>query len=455
MTIPKPEFTTDDIPELQEKVEEYAGLLREDPTQPKLVGKLATALSVLDDLTATLPEDTAIELEAWRSGIALDSYSVVAESLGRNPKTLRLRPFLDTPISDAAADRNRLQKEEARLRREESKKQKLEQIIGEIKEEEKANAITGKQLKQLKFFDPYAEPKQRDGKWLKHLIGTINDNGSEEKVFTADEAQVLAGHVLGSLDPGNLRALQDSIAKIGVLAQEANRLGLRHVPEGLFTAFGKLQELVESDGLQKHRSLRVLKEWVSLFEVSQDEAASVLESMVNIGPFANCERLPLEPFPPGSVEGSPKDTIIKIPKDLVTEENIMEDIQTAVGHSNGEYTVERQRVIEFIELKERLEHDYPGSVTVYRSLRANWHPMPRYIIEVSQDPAMAIVESPIYSNATYFINNGDWIGTLGFCREDARKLGAVPKVHSHNPRLKHIDKLHNLVKQSYGKAIRF
>ena len=92
-------------------------------------------------------------------------------------------------------------------------------------------------------------------------------------------------------------------------------------------------------------------------------------------------------------------------------------------------------------------------VTFIRTKHASWQVLPFFVLEVklpNDEHGVAVVESPVYGNATYiFRESGDrlpWRDVVQMDRREARDLGAKQAVHVDSTKLdKHAEKVWNRV----------
>lgn len=298
--------------------------------------------------------------------------------------------------------------------------QTIDTAIGEI---ETKFEVTGKKLRELP-----------GGLALRKNIMDIVDNGSERAAFTEHEAQLLTGLVLTMNTDEAFEALRQALDQTGQLYREKRSLGGKQMP-ALFSAVNNVRELYEAGVLERlaHKSketknLELIGQWLERLdgietkprrlkheplepkELSTNVPVNLRDALQHTEVY-----LPIKPFPPGEV----------------TVGDIKKDFKEALERNGGSYVVEWERVEQFIGLHDRLvEEGY--AVSFYRTKHSNWHPLPYYAIEVQQPyaPPIAIVESPIYGNATYFIEDVEWQTIIQFTRIEARKeFGAIGMKH--------------------------
>lgn len=125
-------------------------------------------------------------------------------------------------------------------------------------------------------------------------------------------------------------------------------------------------------------------------------------------------REPLQAFPPGT-----------------TERELREDFERAKRRYMP-VPIQWERIESLITLRLRLqERGY--AVATHRLSNSRWHTLPHYVIEAVDiyDNRVVVVESPIFGNATYVIPHAEWREIVVEKKEDAKVLGAIPRVHRH------------------------
>ncbi len=93
--------------------------------------------------------------------------------------------------------------------------------------------------------------------------------------------------------------------------------------------------------------------------------------------------------------------------------------------------IEWDRIKTLVELRDQFVAN-GASVNIVRSMSSTWHQLPHYILEIENESGrrIAVIESPIYGNATYITpQNEDWKEIVLFSKAEARELGAIAKVH--------------------------
>jgi hypothetical protein len=400
------------------------------PVDSDLVSLAAFAVKKFDETISLevseglIDEDQAIGFEEFRKGIADSIHEAAKARMGNTPQVNLLNQHKDTPRADA-------KKRAEELARDAERKANADRVLEQIKTKEADHAVSSYMLRHHWYIDPTVEPHKRNGTWLMRKLEEIEDNGSATTVFTAREAKLLAGNALVEKSPDDILKLKRDLESLAKLHERAKFLGA-HVEPGLFSGVSKLKELAETGFLKKQLELKEMRRFIDLLETPLEDLSEKIIKALDEGPFAHCPELDVIPFPPTPERGS-KGSLKEIPSDDANEENISDDINKAIQASgSSEYIVEEERIAEFVGLKEHLEQKYPGQIKIYRSLKSNWHPLPWYVIEVAQpeDAPLAVLESPIYGNATYYINNGDWQYTIGFKRTEAQEIGAKPIIHA-------------------------
>lgn len=439
------EELTDELLAMQDEV--TAGKV-----DPELISLVAFAIGQFDTVVEAevsegkIDEVQALEFEDFRKGIADAVHEAAKTKMGNIPTVNILNHHRDTPRADAKKAAEEIAKEADR-------KANADRIVEEIKTVEAKHAVTGQMLRRNRYIDPTTKPHEKNGTWLSHKLEEVVDNGSEIAVFTSQEARIIAGNALTKKSHSDILHLKKDLEQLAKLHELARFLGA-HVESGLFSGISKLRELAETSIFDKRSDLKEVQRFIELLEAPADDLFEQVKSAIDEGPFAHCAELEALPFPPDS-EQTGKRSLKEIPSDDANEDNIYDDIENAVKASgSSEYIIEEERITEFVKLKQHFEAKYPNNVKIFRSLKSNWHPLPWYIIEIAQpgNEPLAVLESPLYGNATYYINNGDWQGTINFKRKDAQQLGAKPIIHTvgEGKTLEvHTDRIKAVVKAGY------
>ncbi len=133
------------------------------------------------------------------------------------------------------------------------------------------------------------------------------------------------------------------------------------------------------------------------------------------------------------------------------EEEIIQDFLDGIGESDMP-AIEWERITKLIQLRDQLAGQ-KLDVTLIRTRHASWQVLPFFVLEVKlpqSSRSVAVVESPVYGNATYIYREASerpaWREVVQLPRRDARELGAVAMVHVDGKRLdNHFVKIWNRV----------
>ncbi len=164
-------------------------------------------------------------------------------------------------------------------------------------------------------------------------------------------------------------------------------------------------------------------------EVDQaQEGSNVLEISRNFR-----SELPIQAFPPDATETDILDDFIGISGDRLTNE-----------------PVEWERITALLQLKRSLE-ELGLNIVSHRMMNSTWHPLPHYVLEVlGPNNRIAVVESPMYGNATYIVSHNEWETIVLFDKKTVRTerdFRGSAHVHPANGNLiDHAERLKNIVR---------
>ena len=395
---------------------------------------IATDPLVLEDEIATNASD-AVEIVKRRFGATFEG---IGRLVAQQERPLKRR-----------AEAEKLLQERAH------KSESIQSIRDQITKVENRHAITSKDLR-IPIIPVGKERK--NGTWLKQRIVELQEPGTDTPVFQDEEARWLSGLSLMGNTHEKLILLQRSMGTIAGLQVKLSELGQTKIEVGLFSAISKLSELYEADAnrLSNRAELRILVSFIEAYLKREDELAEYFLAQVDEGPFASADEIPLVPFEASSIEGRElKDhaPLRELDDSEINEDAFLEDTKRSIAISGLNAIVMPERVTDFIKLRERIIDFYGASaVRTMRSLRPKWHPLPWYGLEVKQgggNKPLVVLECAVYGNATYYINNGDWEGTVRLSRLDARKVGARAYIHPDNVAHQHVNVLFDAVRKGY------
>ena len=248
--------------------------------------------------------------------------------------------------------------------------------------------------------------RQHGGLALRHEVEQWTDPGSNRAHFTRDQAQQLVGVALNHRsNPQYTEQLAEDLAQ------------LRYAWADLAFVSGKP---VQRTGLM--RGLDTLSE---LYEAASDKQLDDKQ----LAPLWDLVRLSKRPVWKLSAEFAKLDFIQAFPPG---EQDMIEDlVRISRGYEDERDPIEWQRIYSLAELGNDLERQ-GLAVVRHRLMQSAWHPLPHYVLEVTTaDSTVAVVESPIYGNATYVVPDAEWKEIVRFSKEEVRKdWGGIARVHS-------------------------
>lgn len=308
-------------------------------------------------------------------------------------------------------------------------KEALDPLYARVAEIDKDHAVTGSSLRKL------------GGLPLRTRLEHYTEPGSNLSLFDSDSAQQLVGLALVVHEQAKGVQLANDVSELRKLWADIAFLSPKAKREGLIRDIDTLMEWHESASqkLLNDRELTPIWELAKLLK-QEHNTVSTGESTE-------------DPVPPGLTEETeePSDTLPpaprqnwRIPEEFshierveafppgITGEMIVEDLTRISKDYEGD-PVDWERIHSLIDLRHDLELD-GFMVKTHRLLQSEWHPLPHYVLEIrTSDGCTAVVESPIYGNATYVIPDADWREIVRFSKEDVRKdWGGIAKVHAPN-----------------------
>lgn len=440
------EFTPE---ELRIEISSLRALIGTEQDQ-SVVGNAVTFLALAHSILPVVDTDTdRLLLEDEIATNATDTVKIVKERFGSTFEGIgRLVVQQERPLK-------RRVEAEKQLRERAHRSESIQSIRDQITTIENRHAITSKDLRVPII--PVGK-ERKNGTWLKQRIVELQEPGTDTPVFQDEEARWLSGLSLTGNTHEKLILLQRSMETIAGLQVKLFELGQTKIEAGLFSAISKLAELYEADAhrLSNRAELRILVSFIEAYLKREDELAEHFLAQVDEGPFASADEIPLVPFEASSIEGRVlKDHVPlrELDDSEINEDAMLEDTKRSIAISGLNAIVVPERVTDFIALRERIIDFYGASaVRTMRSLRPKWHPLPWYGLEVKQgegNKPLVVLECAVYGNASYYINNGDWEGTVRLSRLDARKVGAKAYIHPDNIAHDHVGLLFNAVRKGY------
>jgi hypothetical protein len=142
---------------------------------------------------------------------------------------------------------------------------------------------------------------------------------------------------------------------------------------------------------------------------------------------------------------------IKVFPPSATSTDVINDYVKGI-EENEMPSIEWERIRRLIALRDQLIKQQL-QVQMIRTKHASWQVLPFFVLEVKlpgSELGVAVVESPVYGNATYVYREaGDrlsWRDVVQLERQEARELGAIPAVHVDSKKLDvHFQKIWNRV----------
>ena len=378
---------------------------------------------------------------ALRTSIPLErNRRTVAEEKEMRATINLLAPFTDTP-------RKRKHQEAEQRAKIEAKQHEIAELNERIHQIENPYLTTGKERRALSYT---VNGVIRNGAWLANKISSVTSNGSDTPVFSEKSANMFAGLSLKSrtMTETDMNTLRERMNEVAKLQQSIARKGGQS-ESIVFVAIQILNEVHDELDTHKHTEIRPLIDFADRLLTQLDATLDpeFIDTLAD-GPFKLCEKLEIKPFT-GTGQGG-RVTATVIDSEDLSAQDIEDDIEAAIKRHRGTYVVEPQRISDFIRLRAQLIDTHgPQKIRTIRTQSSQWHPLPWYALEITfpnHDKPLAVIESPILGNATYVIDNSDWIGTLYYRRREARGKGAEQNPHSQQRATPHLDHLSQRIK---------
>lgn len=224
--------------------------------------------------------------------------------------------------------------------------------------------------------------------------------------------------------------LLDELIDAGAFDQLRNKPAFRDLDEFILAYLLVREPAPESEPVQD------LIELLADEEVGFDEnpAIEIDEQVFPIEALGQALYEDIKVFPPGS-----------------TDREVSEDYRETIEERDLP-AIEWERITRLIQTRDKFVRD-GLEVNFMRTKHASWQVLPFFILELKMpgtESSVAVIESPVYGNATYIYREGDdrkpWRDIVQKSRQDARKEGAVPMVHVDGTQLeKHFAKVWNRV----------
>jgi hypothetical protein len=372
-----------------------------------------TMLDSLDLRPETMDREkllVALALESWGVRLARS----VTELFGS-------RLQAKTPLHDTVRYLERMEQEQQSSGR-------IEELSSLIEIFDQTYTVSAKQLRAM------------GGLGLRKRLEDWVEPGSQKALFLQEKAQAIAGLALQyAADPKKLQFLRRDLYDARIAWIELSTIKKGAIERnGLLSAVDTLLELYESatDPQLNDKSLQPLWNFASFIkaEVTADVQPAAEEPAVVAHAFDHAvasadtdedvvSRLNREFYHREFIQAFPPGT---------TERDIITDLEKHAAEASEPHPIEWERISSLLELNRRLL-DAGYAVALHRLRQSEWHPMPHYVLEITSnsDGTVAVVESPIYGNATYVVPSSDWRTIVEFSKKGAQEFGALPKVHAH------------------------
>lgn len=349
-------------------------------------------------------DEAKIELGHW--------FKDRLESLGIDPDDDLLKSTLDPEIIAQMGRRSEARRQ-AELARE------IEPRLEEFAAIEKSYVLSNSQLRQ----------RHPD---LITLAKQIGDSLSEHENVSTEILRSFTGLLLGVYwERTGQGASTESLARdytqdaqsLRALSGELETLG-QTCDSKLLRMMNLLDELIES-GFFENSQFERFSGFVIDYLLTLDGKSGAADSKkteqdnptLPVEAMLKADYEDIKVFPPSTTAGEAQDDYLQ----NITEKDLP--------------TIEWERIVKLIELRDQF-NSQGLETTLIRTKHASWQVLPFFVLEVrlpKQPVAVAVVESPVYGNATYVYREAadrpSWRDVVQLERHEAREFGAVPKVH--------------------------
>lgn len=245
-------------------------------------------------------------------------------------------------------------------------------------------------------------------------------------------------------DAGQLRILASELEFLGQ-PQESKLLKLTNL----------LDELIDSgvfDDIINHPEFDEFTDFILEYIIARDGSTETDTKVdeVPINSNDTIENEPQESLPVETLRQATFEPITVFPPGISMHE-VIEDYSNNIEKEDLPL-VEWERIRKLIDFRDQCQKQ-GLEVNFMRTKHASWQVLPFFVLEVRlsrDDHAVAIIESPVYGNATYIFREAEdrlpWRDVVQLSRQEAREWGAVPAVHVDGKQLgKHFTKVWNRV----------
>lgn len=283
------------------------------------------------------------------------------------------------------------------------------------------------------------------------LAKSLIDNLNGHNPLAIETARAVVGLMLGvywertGAGAPNDQLIQcylEDATKLRQLSLELAYLG-KPQDSQLLQLINLLDELIDSgvfDNLNEDSELRTFDDFLLDYLVAKDGAKN--QEQEELTPETDQSEgqettptLPVETLRQALYED------IKVFPPSSTPQEVVEDYVQGVGETDMAL-IEWERIRRLIELRDQFAKQ-GLDVVLIRTKHASWQVLPFFVLEVKLPETqygVAVVESPVYGNATYIYREADdrlpWRDVVQLTRQEARdEWGAVPVVHVDGTRL--------------------
>lgn len=279
---------------------------------------------------------------------------------------------------------------------------------------------------------------------LRRLIeDTIFDKDGHKSIFNKDQADTLAGLALKIQAEEFPTKLFKALNQLDDYWSELIEIAPNSRQAGLTMVINKLLEwdesLLTNDSVRNRQDIKPL---FNLIKLIRNRPEPTSEDLTDQEPSADSD-IASEDVVEIDLGNEDKLTLAALGAEFLEIEFIQafepgndsfEVIEREIRHHNkGKYPVEWDRIRSLIDLRSDLTRE-GFQVRTLRLMQSRWHPLPHYVLEVKNpisDLTCAVIESPIYGNATYVIPNDEWRVIVEESKEDVRQIfGGIAKMHS-------------------------
>lgn len=438
-------------------------------TRTKLIGRHATSLAMATSkyveigteriaqardgsISASAGDSMSVE-DAWQNAIAAEELIVTAaKNIFQQFKSARLMlsPEARTKLLDSVRPKFRDGLDQARRAEADRQLQpEIDRHRSEFKAIDDKYNLSGKKMRERdpriiglahKLSEGFTGQGSPDDTTIRTMVGLMLGIYREE-ADKLDRTEMTERY----LDDANqLREISSQLDKLG-----------QHQDSRLLRAINLLDELIDSGAFDNTKARPELETLVDFVLHYLDLRDGPVETITT--PEAESEAMSehhaaepasqsLGELPTEIIGQATAEDILVFPPGSSFREIAQEYSQHI--EPEDEATIHWERIKKLVELrdhsqKQKLEANF------IRTKQASWHRLPFFVLEVSlpgSERGVAVVESPVYGNATYVFREADdrlpWRDAVKLTRQEAREWGAVPAVHVDDTQLdKHMKKL--------------